>query len=92
MNWVAGLRSGTLYTVKQRPLDPRWSKQDLHVLLGWCASAQALGWNEQRAFQTAEAIVMQSKNHGIKWNHLELIEDIEHLLVVTRKEHEAEQD
>ena len=89
MSWVAGLRSDILYTVAKRPLDPRWSQQDLHVLLGWCASGQALGWTEERAFRVAEAIVMKSKNHGIQWPHHDLKEDI-HLLTVPREEHESQ--
>ena len=72
MSWVAGLRSDILYTIQKRPLDPRWSQQDFQVFLGLCASAQALGWTEQRAFQTAEALVMKKKYHGIvsRNNHL----------------------
>lgn len=82
--WVAGMRSGTLYQVKQRPLDPRWSKNDLHVMLGWCASAMAMGWPEDRAFQAAEALVMRSKNDGILWSHNGLNEDMDKLLAMTK--------
>jgi hypothetical protein len=49
-----------------------------------------MGWTEERAFQTAEAIVMKSRNKGIGWTYLELSEDIETLLAVSRKEHEAQ--
>ena len=90
MRWIAGIRSDILYTVQKRPLDPRWSNKDLQVMLGWCASAQAMGWTEERAFQTAEAIVMQSRNKGIHWTHVALSDDIECLLAISRKEHEAE--
>jgi hypothetical protein len=89
MSWVAGIRNDVLYEVQKRPLDPRWSQQDLQVLLGWCASAQALGWTEQRAFLTAEAIVFQKKNHGLRWSNETLKEDME-LLLVSGEEHEAE--
>jgi len=82
--WTTGLRSGTLYTVNKRPLDPRWSKNDLQVMLGWCANAMAMGWTEQRAFQTAEALVMRSKNEGILWPHNELNEDMGLLLCMTK--------
>jgi hypothetical protein len=84
--WVAGIRNDVLYKVQKRPLDPRWSQQDLQILLGYCASAQALGWTEQRAFLTAEALVMKKKNHGITWSQQELIDDME-LLLVSREEH-----
>jgi hypothetical protein len=89
MSWVAGIRKDVLYKVQKRPLDPRWSQQDLQVLLGWCASAQALGWTEQRAFLTAEAIVFQKKNHGLVWSNETLKEDME-LLLVSGEQHEAE--
>jgi hypothetical protein len=85
MRWVSGLRSDIMYTIEQRPLDPRWSQQDLQVLLGWCASAQALGWTEQRAFQTAEALVIKKKNHGIQWQNEVLVEDMETLLSISRE-------
>ena len=81
MSWVAGLRSDVLYTVQKRPLDPRWSQEDFQVLMGLCASAQALGWTEQRAFQTAEALVMKKKNHGIQWQNEALLEDMDLLLI-----------
>jgi hypothetical protein len=89
MTWVAGLRSGILYTVAKRPLDPRWSQQDLHILLGHCANGLDMGWKEDRAFQAAEAIIMRSKNYGIHWSQNMLVKDIDTLLAVARKEHEA---
>lgn len=89
MSWIAGIRNNVLYKVEKRPLDPRWSQQDLQVLLGWCASAQALGWTEQKAFNVAEALVMKKKNHGIRWSQQELIDDME-LLLVSGEEHKAE--
>ena len=85
MRWVSGLRSDIMYTIEQRPLDPRWSQQDLQVLLGWCASAQALGWTEQRAFLVAEALVMKKKNHGIQWQNETLLEDMDILLGISRE-------
>lgn len=83
MTWVCGLRSGILYTIESRPLDPRWSKEDQMVLLGWCANALHLGWKEGRAFQVAEAIVMQSKLKGLQWPSVSLNNDIKHLLETT---------
>jgi len=80
MNWVTGMRSGLLYTIAKRPLDPRWSQQDLHVMLGHCANGQALGWDSNRAFNAAEAIVIRRKNHGIIWSNVELNKDIATLL------------
>jgi hypothetical protein len=82
MKWVTGIRSGILYTISKRPLDPRWSQQDLEVLLGHCANGQALGWQDDRAFNTAEAILIRQKNHGIIWPNIELNSDIEILLKV----------
>jgi hypothetical protein len=90
MNWVTGIRSGTLHTIARRPLDPRWSQQDLQIMLGHCANGQALGWNDTRAFNAAEAIVIRRKNHGIVWSNEELNRDIAVLLGITRKQHEAE--
>ena len=87
MFWIAGIRNDVMYKVEKRPLDPRWSKQDLQVLLGWCASAQALGWTEQRAFVTAEALLMKKKNHGIVWSNQVLLDDME--LLVSGEEHKA---
>jgi hypothetical protein len=89
MSWIAGIRNNVMYKIEKRPLDPRWSQQDLQVLLGWCASAQALGWTEQRAFIVAEALVLQKKNHGLEWSNEELKRDME-LLLVSREHHEAE--
>ena len=65
--WAAGLRGGKLYTVTKRPLDPRWSSRDLMECLAWCATALHLGWDEQRAFQVGEALVMERKFEGIQW-------------------------
>ena len=79
MNWVSGLRSGILYTVMKRPLDPRWSNEDLQVALAWCATGQHLGWSEERAFQVAEAIVMTKHCPGIYWPDYSLVEDIKKL-------------
>jgi hypothetical protein len=87
MFWIAGIRNDIMYKVEKRPLDPRWSQQDLQVLLGWCASAQALGWTEQRAFVTAEALVMKKKNHGIRWSNQVLLDDME--LLVSGEQHET---
>jgi len=89
MKWVTGLRSDILYTIAKRPLDPRWSKEDLQVLLGHCANAQCLGWNDTRAFNTAEAIIIKTKNHGIYWSNENLNRDMHQLLAITRKEHES---
>jgi len=80
MDWVSGMREGILYTVKKRPLDPRWSNRDLQNLLGWCASGQHLGWSEQRAFQAAEALVMKQHHDGIVWASSSLTEDMETLI------------
>ena len=82
MNWVTGIRSEILYTIAKRPLDPRWSQQDLQVMLGHCANGQAMGWNDNRAFNAAEAIVIRRKNHGIVWSNVELNKDMEALLKV----------
>jgi hypothetical protein len=89
MSWIAGIRNDILYKVQKRPLDPRLSQQDLHVLLGFCASAQALGWTEQRAFLTAEALVFRKKNHGIEWSNDSLKQDME-LLLVSGEQHKTE--
>jgi hypothetical protein len=86
--WIAGIRNDILYKVEKRPLDPRWSQEDLHVLLGWCASAQALGWTEQRGFIVAEALVMKKKNHGITWSNQSLLDDMD-LLRVSGEEHKT---
>jgi len=86
MNWVAGIRSGKLYTVKKRPVDPRWSQQDLQVVLGYCASAQALGWTEQRSFQVAEAIMFEKK-HGVSCQAL--FDDM-NLLLISGEKHQTQ--
>lgn len=83
MNWVTGVRSEILYTIAKRPLDPRWSQQDLQIMLGHCANGQAMGWNDNRAFNAAEAIVIRRKNHGIVWSNVELNKDMEALLKVS---------
>jgi hypothetical protein len=83
MKWVSGLRANTLYTIAKRPLDPRWSNGDLQLLLGYCANAQSLGWDDTRAFNTAEAIIIKTKNHGIYWSNENLKRDMEALLAIT---------
>jgi hypothetical protein len=55
-------------------------------MLGWCASAQHLGWNETRAFQVAEAIVMERKCDGIKWPQSQLTDDMNLLKNLTYPE------
>jgi hypothetical protein len=77
--WVTGMRNDSIYKIRKRPLDPRWSNQDLQVLLGWCANGLSIGWTEDRAFQVAEAIVMRSKNVGLSWSHHKLNDDIAYL-------------
>ena len=79
MKWVSGIRGTQIYTIEKRPLDPRWSNRDLQVTLGWCALAQHLGWNEDRAFQAAEALVMETKLHRIQWPESSLTEDMKTL-------------
>jgi len=74
--WITGIRNNTFYKIKERPLDPRWSQQDLQVLLGLCANGLTLGWTEDRAFQVAEAIVMRSK-YDLTWSHHSLSEDMD---------------
>lgn len=64
---VTGLRAGTLYTIRQRSFDPRWSNRDIQRFCAWCATAQHLGWDDLRAAQTAEAIVMRQKLEGLVW-------------------------
>uniref|UniRef100_A0A6C0ANZ6 Uncharacterized protein n=1 Tax=viral metagenome TaxID=1070528 RepID=A0A6C0ANZ6_9ZZZZ len=90
MSWVSGLRSNIIYTIAKRPLDPRWSQQDLQIFLGHCANGQALGWEESRAVNTAEALVIRTKNHGIYWSNSELNKDMDKLLSITWKQHEAQ--
>jgi hypothetical protein len=67
MSWIAGMRAGKLYSVSMRPLDPRWSSKDLQMALGLCATGLHLGWDENRAFQAAEGIVMKKMLQGISW-------------------------
>lgn len=76
MNWVTGIRNGTLYTISKRPIDPRWSQRDLQKMLAWCATAQHFGFDDTRALQTAEALVMKSIYHGIVWPESRLTEDM----------------
>ena len=86
--WVAGLRGGKLYTTNARPLDPRWSQRDLQRMLAWSATAQHLGWSEERAFQAAEALVMKTLYHGIRWpTGTTLVADMD--LLVSREQHES---
>jgi hypothetical protein len=75
--WVTGMRNGIFYKIQKRPLDPRWSEQDIQVFLGWCANGLSLEWTEDRAFRVAEAIVLRSKNHGLAWSQHSLNKDIE---------------
>jgi hypothetical protein len=89
MSWIAGIRNDELYMAQKRPLDPRWSQQDVQVMLAWCASAQALGWTELRAFQAGEALVFKKRHHGLTWANEALLNDMD-LLLVSGKEHEAE--
>lgn len=78
--WVTGRRLGRIYTIQARPLDPRWSGRDLQRALAWCATAQHLGWDERRAFQVAEALVMEKKLEGISWPESSpLLDDMETL-------------
>jgi hypothetical protein len=77
--WVTGMRNGSFYSITKRPLDPRWSQEDLQVLLGWCANGLSLGWTEDRAFQAAEGIVMKSK-YNLTWPHDSLNRDMEFLI------------
>jgi len=79
MSWVAGLRAGKLYTVSIRPIDPRWSKGQLQIALGYCATGLHLGWNEGRAFQAAEGIVMSIICPGIVWTYESLVNDMDTL-------------
>ena len=71
------MRNGSFYKIQKRPLDPRWSQEDLQVLLGWCANGLTLGWTEDRAFQVAEAIVIRSKNYGLTWSQHSLNQDMD---------------
>ena len=75
--WVAGIRAGKLYSVAERPLDPRWSNRDLQTALAWAATGQHLGLDAESAFQAAEALVMKNINHGIVWPESKLTENME---------------
>lgn len=82
MSWVAGMRAGKLYTVSMRPLDPRWSKGQLYKALGYCATGLHLGWDEERAFQAAEGLVMQEVCPGIVWANDALLSDMQELGII----------
>lgn len=77
--WVCGIRQGILYTIEERPVDPRLSNAKLQELLAWCATGMHQGLTEVRAFQAAEALVMRSMYHGIAWPSSTLTEDMEKL-------------
>ena len=77
--WITGLRNGTFYKIQKRPLDPRWSEQDIQVMLGLTANALLLGWTEDRAVQVAEAIVMRTK-YNLSWSQQSLNQDIDFLM------------
>ena len=77
--WTTGIRNGKLYTIPERPLDPRWSKRDLHAALAWCATGQHLGLDTERAFQAAEALVMKSLHHEIVWPESQLTQDMDYI-------------
>ena len=89
--WHAGIRQGKLYTVAKRPLDPRWSTRDLHEALAWCATGQHIGFDAERAFQAAEALVMKGLNHGIVWPESRLTDDMCVLQSVSREQHEPKE-
>lgn len=61
MELVCGLRNGILYTVKEKPLDPRWSQRDIQVYLGLCATGQSLGLSSEKASLEAEAFVFRQR-------------------------------
>jgi len=82
--WVCGIRQGILYTIEERPLDPRLSNSRLQELLGWCATGQHLGLTPNRAFRAAEGIVMMSIYDGITWPSSTLTEDIALLLTTVK--------
>ena len=75
--WITGIRGSTIYQIKKRPLDPRWSNRDLQMTLGLCCIGQHLGWSDSRAFQAAEALIMSKKHHGIQWPKCSLTEDMD---------------
>ena len=87
MSWITGLRSGIMYTIEKRPLDPRWSTRDIQNMLAWCATGQHLGWDDDRSFQVAEALVMKSKSPGILWESKSLMSDID--LLITWEQHQT---
>ena len=80
MSWVAGLRDGVLYSVKRRPLDPRWSTGHIQKALGFCATGMHLGMTEDRAFQAAEALIMREVCPGISWPNQTLYHDMDVIL------------
>jgi hypothetical protein len=79
--WVCGLRRGILYTIEERPVDPRLSNAKLQEVLAWCATGLDQGLTEERAFQAAEALVMRSMYHGIAWPSSTLTQDMASLIV-----------
>lgn len=78
--WVTGVRKGKVYSIPKRPLDPKWSNRDLQNALAWCATGQHLGFESERAFQAAEALVMKSMYHGITWPESDLTLDMATIL------------
>ena len=74
--WVAGIRSGVLYTLKERPIDPKWSNKHLQIALGFVATGLYLGWSENRAFQAAEGLVFKGMYPGLAWPHEALVNDM----------------
>jgi len=80
MSWIAGLRSGVLYSVKKRPLDPRWSTAHIQKMLGYCATGLHLGMTEDRAFQAAEALIMREVCPEISWLNQTLYDDMDIIL------------
>ena len=89
--WVCGIREGILYTIEERPIDPRLSKRHLQEILAWCATGQHLGLIADRAFNAAEAIVMKSIHDGITWPESNLTDDMELLgnLDISREQHQS---
>lgn len=67
MELICGLRKGVLYTIKEKPLDPRWSQRDIQIYLGLCATGQSIGWSPERASQIAEAFVFRQRL-GSTWS------------------------
>ena len=64
---ISGIRASVVYKISKIAFDPRWSNRDKQKFLAWCSTAQHLGWNEGRAIRVAEALVFESKLHGIVW-------------------------